>query len=158
MARSPDNHLNVVNVGIRSTSFQQFIKQNLHTAVAQYYGIVQDGLLNARHAFRGLKRPLMLEGDMQADKSVIVYSWRPEFDYVWSRGQFSGNPTPTPPPPKRVFVVLVREEKQPNDYPEVGTVFGSVERWNWIAEDPDSPHAPMEWSERYTEKLWSRML
>jgi len=83
-ARSPENHLNVVKVGVRSDSFQQLMHQNLSTAVAQYYGIVQDGLLDARHAFMGLNRPLMHAGDMEADRSVIVYSWRPQTDYIWA--------------------------------------------------------------------------
>ena len=90
--------------------------------------------------------------DMDADKSVIVYSWRSEIDYLWSGNRFSGNPVRKTPPPKQVFVVLVREEKQPNDY----NVFGSIEKWNWIKEDPEELHAPVEWSDRYAEKLWSR--
>jgi len=33
---------------------------------------VQDGLLEAIHLFRGLKRPLMHGDDKEADKSVLV--------------------------------------------------------------------------------------
>ncbi len=56
----------------------------------------------------------------------------------------------------RVFVVLVREERQPNEFPGVGSVFGSIEKWNWVKEDPALPHAPIDWGERYATKLWSR--
>jgi hypothetical protein len=77
-------------------------------------------------------------------------------DAVWSGGKIGGNPTVRPASPNRVFVVLVREEKQPNRYDDIGNIFGSIERWNWIKEDPLLPHAPIDWRERYGEKLWSK--
>jgi hypothetical protein len=156
-ARSPNNPALVVKLGIREESFKQFLHHNLLTAVAQYYGIVQDGILNAIHAFRGLKRPLMHGDDKEADKSVLVYSWRSDTDFVWVGSRFDGKPIEKVPPPNRVFVVLVREEKPPNHYPKVGNVIGSIERWNWVKEDPLLPHAPVDWQERYGERLWSRL-
>ncbi len=150
-ARAPDNRALVVKLGLRQDSFSQVLHHNLLTVVAQYYGIVQDGLLSAKHAFKGLKRPLMHGEDMGADKSVIIYSWRSEVDYVWTGSRFDGNPVRKIPPPSRVFVVLVREEQQPNDY----GVFGSIEKWNWIKEDPRELNAPLEWLDRYGQKLWS---
>jgi hypothetical protein len=162
-ARDPGNHALVVKLGLRKESFEQFSHHYLFTAVAQYYGIVQDGVLAAIHAFRGLKRPLMHGDDKEADKTVIVYSWRPEHDFIWIGSRFgdgSGRehyPVQRTSPPNRVLVVLVREEKQPNHYPGVGNVFGSIERWNWVKEDPVLPHAPVGWTDRYEEKLWSRL-
>lgn len=81
-ARDPLNPALVVKLGLRGDSFQQNVRNALSTTIAQYYGIVQDGLLEAIHLFKGLKRPLMHGDDKGADKSVLVYSWRPEFDYV----------------------------------------------------------------------------
>jgi hypothetical protein len=150
-ARSPENPVLVVKLGLRDDSFNRICTGNFHTTVAQYYGIVQDGLLQADHIFKGLKRPLMFGKDMNADKSVIVYSWRPEFDYVWVGSRFDGKPLGKIPPPNRVFVVLVREEP-PNDY----KVFGSVEHWNWVEQDATLYGAPVDWADRYGEKIWSR--
>jgi hypothetical protein len=155
-ARSPENPVNVVKVGVRSDSFQGLMRQHLFTTVAQYYGIVQDGILDAKHAFMGLNRPLMHAGDMEADRNVIVYSWRPKIDYTWTGGRFEGAPIPKNPPPNRVFVVLVRQENQPDNYPGFGSIFGSIERWNWVTEDPDLQCAPVDWNHRYKQKLWSR--
>jgi hypothetical protein len=155
-ARSPENPVSVVKVGARIDSFQGLVQQHLFTTVAQCYGIVQDGILDARHAFMGLNRPLMHEGDMEADRNVIAYSWRPKKDYIWTRGRFDGSPIPKNPPPNRVFVVLVRQEKEPNIYPGFGAIFGSVERWNWVMEAPDLSCAPVDWQNRYKQKLWSR--
>jgi hypothetical protein len=156
-ARAPDNHALVVNLGLRKDSFEQVLHHNLLTVVAQYYGIVQDRLLDAVHSFRGLNRPLMHDDDQQADKNVVVYSWRPETDYVWVGSRLDGNPVRKIPPLGRVFVVLVREELQPNNYAEVGTILGSIEKWNWIKEDPALPQAPIDWQARYGGKLWSRI-
>ncbi|HEY2392491.1 MAG TPA: hypothetical protein VGK22_15050 [Candidatus Angelobacter sp.] len=155
-ARSPLNPLLAVKLGLRKDSFDRVLHHNLPTSVAQYHGIVQDGLFQAVHAFKGLNRPLMHGEDMQADKSILVYSWRPEVDYVWVGSRFDGKIIAKSPPSDRVFVVLVREEPEPNEYAEVGRIFGSIEKWNWVKEDPTFPYAPIEWQDRYTSKLWSR--
>lgn len=155
-ARDPVDPVLVVKLGLREESFRQFLHHNLFTPVAQYYGIVQDGLLSAVHAFKGLKRPLMHGEDIKADRNVIVYSWRSEVDYVWTGSRFDGSPIRKTPPPNLVFVVLVREEPQPNDYPRVGSILGSIERWNWVKEDPMLSQAPFDWQKRYGDRLWSR--
>lgn len=103
----------------------------------------------AEHAFQGLVRPLMHNGDVDADRTVIIYCWRPQIDWEWRGDKFSGQVVPMEPPPRRVFVVLVREEQ---DH-ELG-VCGSVEKWNWIAEDPSLLEAPVDWKTRYGRMLW----
>jgi hypothetical protein len=155
-ARSPENHLNIIQLGVNQSSFQQFIQRNLSVKCAQFFGIILEGLQPAVHAFRGLNRPLMHADDMKADKNVIAYSWRPDFDYVWSHGRFSGNPTPRVPPKGVVFVVLVQELRQPQQYAGHGFIVGTIEHWSWISEDPTLAHAPIAWQQRYAHKLWSR--
>jgi hypothetical protein len=150
-APSPTDPSNTVKLGVRSTTFQQYGARGLFTAIAQYYGIVQGDLISAQHAFRGLKRPLALGEDMDADQSVVVYTWRSQVDYEWLGSQFDGNPVAMAPPPGRVFVVLVREEPDSEE-----GIHGSIERWNWVRQDPRLPHAPVDWSQRYGGKLWSR--
>jgi hypothetical protein len=154
-ARDPSNSALVVKLGVGRDSFQQNVQNALATSIAQYYGIVQDGLLSAVHCFRGLKRPLMQDDDKDADKTFLVYSWRSEVDYVWPGSRFGGLPITKIPPPSRVFVVLVKEEA-PADFPGHGSIVGSIEKWNWIKEDPKLLHAPIDWEQRYEKKLWSR--
>lgn len=153
-ARAPDSSLSAVRLGVRDDIFQQVSHIGRITLVAQYYGIIQEGLMDAVHAFRGLNRPLLHAGNAAADDGVIIYSWRPVKDFVWSHSQFSGTAIEKLPPPKRVFTVLVREEDQPNAY----GVFGSVEYWSWVAEDQNFPLAPIDHLERYKKRLWSRSL
>ncbi|SRR6266852_5181504 len=155
-ARSPENPLNIIKLGVNQSSFQQVIDRNLSFRVAQFYGIIQGGLKDAVHAFKGLNRPLMQADDMHADDLMIAYSWRPQFDYGWSHSRLHGNPMPRIPPKGIVFVVLVQELKQPENYPGHGVIVGTVEHWSWISEDPTLPHAPIEWQERYGQRLWSR--
>ena len=151
-SRSASDPHRMVNLGIRKDSFRAYAEWDLKSAIAQYYAIVQEGMEEARHAFKGLKRPLMLNDDMSADESVVVYSWRSTIDAEWRGSRFDGHPLVIDnPPPNRVFVVLVRDEPE-NEH----DVVGSIEKWNWIREDPAMPHAPVDWQLRYGEKLWSR--
>jgi len=154
--RSADDPTLMVKIGLGEASFQQDMRFGLRTTIAQYYGLVQDYLSSAVHLFQGLKRPLMDGNDKKADKSVLVYSWRPETDFIWTGSPFDGRLCQMVPPEGRVFVVLVRPETNPADYSGVGRVLGSIEKWNWVKEDPFLPSAPVEWKQRYDKKLWSR--
>jgi hypothetical protein len=127
------------------------MKFGLATYVAQYYQLIRNEMMDTQHVFRGLERPLMLDGDMDADKSVLIYAWRPKWDYEWEGTPWDGRPIPKVPPLKRVFVVLVRVEECLEF-----NVFGSIEKWNWVMEDSELKDAPVEWNLRYAEKLWSR--
>lgn len=150
-APSPDDPKTVVKLGVRSETFRYYQERRLNSAIAQYYGIVQDGMPSAWHAFRGLNRPLMDADDVHADQRVVVYTWRSPDDYEWAGTPQCGHPVRMEPPPRRVFVVLVRQE-DPNEY----GLFGSIDRWNWVREDPGLSQAPVDWSKRYGTKLWSR--
>ena len=151
-ALSPQDCETTVKLGVRHETFQRNVNLKLSTMIAQYYGIVKDGLIIAEHAFRGLKRPLLHADDMHADESVVVYAWRPTFDYEWTGYRHDGKITSLVPPPGRVFVVLVRE--MPIDS---WGVSGTIERWNWVREDPELRHAPVDYRERYKEPLWSKI-
>ena len=152
-APSPNDQGGIIRLGIRNETFRQYTRRQYYTPVAQYYGIVQDGLRLARHLFRGLNRPLMLKNDTEADKNVLIYAWRSELDFEWVGTPYDGNPEQKVPPPDRVFVVIVRQEL-PNEF----KVDGSIERWNWVEEDGHLEHAPIAFQERYGERLWSRKI
>lgn len=150
-ARSPDNPDSRVIVGVRYETFQQYVRWGLKSAIAQYYNIVQDGLMEAQHAFQGLARPMMIDLDMDADESVVIYCWRPETDWEWVGDATHGRVERREPAPNRVFVVLVRPEPK-NQH----GVYGCILKWNWVMQDLELESAPVEWKVRYTRKLWSR--
>lgn len=89
---------------------------------------------------------------MHADKGVLVYTWRSSVDCEWTGSPQGGNVEFMIPAPRdKVFVVLVREEPE-----DENGITGSIEKWNWVREDPRLAHAPVDWQQRYGKKLWSR--
>lgn len=71
VAPSPVSPESSVKLGVKHESFTAAVlKVKLSTVVAQYYGIIQDGLRDAKHVFRGLERPLMRDEDMHGDQNV----------------------------------------------------------------------------------------
>ena len=141
----------VVKLGIRVETFRRHVAWGMKTPMAQYYGIVQEGLLGVEHIFRGLNRDLSFGDDMNADENVLVYVWRPEYDYEWIGAPYGGIPEEKNPPDGKVFVVLAREEET-NDY----GVVGSIERWNWVREDPERSLLPVRAKQRYGKAMWSK--
>jgi hypothetical protein len=88
---------------------------------------------------------------MHGDQNVLIYSWRPQYDYLWIGSPYNGSPRPMNPPLGRVFVVLAVENKPPYE----NEIVASIEHWNWVQEGPSLKGAPIGWGERYTRKLWS---
>lgn len=137
--------------GIMPDQLGKFARRGKGTAIAQFYKIVSPGLIRAKHIFRGLERPLFCNGDMRADVSKLIYSWKPESDYEWKGDRFSGETERLKPPHGRVFVVII----SPNQDKNFPGIDGWVEHWNWVHESSDLPFAPVDWNLRYTEQLWS---
>jgi len=86
---------------------------------------------------------------MNADESALVYTWRSSVDFEWHGTPQEGYPIERVPPLGRVFAVVVKQE-EPNE----SGIYGSIERWNWIKEDPKCPEAPIGWNQRYVRRLW----
>jgi hypothetical protein len=150
-APSPLDPSQTVKLGLRTDTFDQYRMRGLRTKVAQYYGLVQSEMMLSQHLFRGLKRPLMLNGNKNADRDVMVYTWRPEADCIWAGSRFNGYVQRITPPPGVVFAVVVREEPE-NDQ----GICGSIEQWVWVRQDPLIEHAPVDWRERYGKRVWSK--
>jgi len=67
----PGEPSRIVKLGLRSQTLTQYTGRLLASVVAQYYGLVQDGMVFARHVFRGLERPLNHADNMNADRDVL---------------------------------------------------------------------------------------
>jgi len=88
---------------------------------------------------------------MEADKNVWVYTFRWPEDYFWSGGRFAGLPQKRSVPNGLVFAVLIQHEPA-NEF----GILGSIEHWNWYAEDLKCLHAPADSENRYERRLWTR--
>jgi len=123
----------------------------MRTALAQYFGIVEEGMMEANHLFRGLQRPLFHAENVNGDQSVLIYSLTPDYDFVWMGDETTGDAVKVEPPPNRVFVVLARQI----EIDEYG-VSGTIEHWNWVQRDMKLDGAPIGHLERYKQTVWSR--
>jgi hypothetical protein len=142
----------LIEFGVKSETFQCLTERRLFSSIAQYYGLVQDGMQQTRHMFRGLKRPLAVAGNMNADQDVLIYSWKPRVDYEWVGTFFNGLPVERAPGNGMVFVVLVHIH---GEFDEGSGVKGDIVKWNWIREDQQLAEAPVGWEHRYEKHLGS---
>lgn len=140
-------------LGLLCEDLRAWAKRGDSTEIAQFYKLVLPGTILARHVFRGLDRPLLADGDCDADKKKLIYSRKPAYDYVWSGGP-QGAPLQLDAPIGKVFVVYVTPNVKHKDlYPEIA---GWIDRWVWIDEDAGLPEATEGWVDRYEEKFWTR--
>ena len=139
--------IDIVQLGVPQSRFRSLGGEDLRTAVGQFWGMVQPGLVLAKHCFRGLKRGMYVNGNADA---VVIYSWKSRYDYTWSR-ETDGGLIKRAARKERVFVVLARPIGDGR-----GDPCGKILRWNWVAESPELKCAPIDYEARYIEKLWSR--
>jgi hypothetical protein len=143
---------NFVEMGVHPETLRRLGRHKLATAVAQYYGNVQQGMLVADvvHLFRGIERELMHLDNEDGDEDVYVFSWRPRRDWEWD---FRAHiPRRLEAATDRVFVVQARLFEKSNEQGLVGEVL----HWTWIAEDSKLKGAPEDWQTRYAEFLWTK--
>jgi hypothetical protein len=146
------NHPEVVKFGILKIDIMKRRDRGQNVALAQFDSIVATGLIMVHHIFRGLKRPLCADDCMEADTQKLVHTWRPANDFVWPNGY--ERPQRMPAEKNCVFVVLIsKNDRHLKNWPEV---YGWIDRWNWVFEDPRMPGAPIDWDSRYEERLFTQ--
>lgn len=128
-----------------------------HGARARFFqlqSIVASELIDAKHIFQGLNRPMFSDGDMAADGNKLVYTWKPRYDY--DRDDFD----PEKPkkhyfPKDKTFVVIVSPMRDihRHDYPMIE---GWINHWGIVDEDEHLDEAPVDWQNRFKRKLWSK--
>lgn len=146
------NEPQVAKFGILQSDLVRRNDRGQISALAQFDGIIGPGLIFARHIFVGLNRPLYADDSMEADKYKLVHTWRPKFDFDWPDPY--GRPRRLLPETNRVFVVIMTKNVRHNgEWPEV---YGWIDRWNWVDEDPGLKEAPINHFSRYGKRLFTR--
>ena len=134
----------VVKFGILQSDIAKRYKRGQNCALAQFDSILSPGLIVVRHIFRGLKRPLYADGSPNADKDKLVHTWKPVCDFEWNDG--FGRPQRLAAPDNCAFVVIISKNvRHVAEWPEI---YGWIDRWNWVDEDPRLPEAPLNWDSR----------
>lgn len=124
-----------------------------YSAIAQFYGLIVDGLILTTSIFQGLNRYLSCDGNREGDDGKFVFSRKPAYDYFWEGGR-NGTQKKTLAPSGQVFVVLISQNlTHAAEFPDIA---GWVEHWNWVEEDPVLSGAPVNWIDRYKKKIWTR--
>lgn len=133
---------------------QAYGKRGEATAIAQFYGLVLPGMILATHVFKGLRRPLLTDGDKDADKGMLVYTRKPAYDFEWIGGP-QGHIEQIGAPVGKIFAVITRPngQKHVESFPDVD---GWINAWSWIDEDIGFSEAPTDWVDRYDSKVWTR--
>ena len=139
-------------LGITKEALTTIASRGLSTAIGQLYGVIAPGLIHAQHLFRGLKRPMMIGNNCGAAASRLIASWaQPRDARLVGTGQ-DPKLEYLDAPPNKVFVVTISMNEMLESFPQI---YGWMDHWTWIAEDPDKIGAPIEWSKRYDKCLWT---
>lgn len=142
----------VAQYGMGKSQLRTIYDRGSNIRLAQWLGLVAQGLVLAEHIFQGLKRPLCDGDDMEADKRKLAISWRPGLDFWWTEtDRFdSGKLAFRDAPDEKVFVVNASPNRRKDQFPSVGFW---IERWYWVRESNTLKGAPVDWENRYDRKL-----
>ena len=142
-----------VKIGILKPDLAKHAHRGLFSSLGQFLGIVEPGLIIAKHLFVGLKRFLYCDGRMDGDHEKMLYCWKPAHDYQWVGDPYSGRLKQFKPPDKAVFVVIVskNEGKHKTDYP---SIYGWINRWNWVDVDLSENDMPINYKTRYEKQIY----
>jgi hypothetical protein len=119
--------------------------------VGQLYGVVSPGLIFAQHLFKGLKRAMLVGGDCGADRNKLAATWTQSRDARLVGPAHACDIEYSPAPADRVFGVYISPNGLVDDFP---SIYGWMEHWTWIASDPETPGAPVDWQTRFDDRLW----
>lgn len=141
-----------LNVAVSKEALSAKVGRNMRWHIGQLYGVVEPGIIFAQHAFRGLKRPMLVGDDHEADEKKVVLTWAAKNDAYLEGDAFNAYTRFEPAPLARVFGVIVTVNEMVTDFPDV---YAWAEHWSWLQSSDSLAGAPKEWQDAYTEKLWS---
>jgi len=120
-------------------------------SLGQLYGVVATGLIFTQHVFQGLRRPMFVEGNKEADEIKQIFTWKAQWDARLLPD--ASNFERFPAEPGTVFFVHVSPCSDPTKY---SGIYGWADHWGWVKEDGSLPGAPIDYGTRYDKRIWSR--
>jgi hypothetical protein len=142
-----------LKIGIAQGAIKLRADRGLRHMVGQLFGVLGPGLVMAQHVFQGLKRDMYVRNDSHADVTKFAITWTHPRDAVFAGDPVAGRLEYLPAPKDRVFGVYVSPNGMLKDFP---SIFGWAEHWTWIAADPNTVGAPVDWVERYDKRIWTK--
>ena len=96
---------------------------------------------------------MYVKDDRQAADKKLAVTWTARHDAYLEGDRFDPTLSLRPPPADRVFVVYISRNQMVTEFPDIA---GWADHWGWLAADSKLAGAPVEWTDRYDRKLWSR--
>jgi hypothetical protein len=151
---SLDDPQKEVKYALKKSDLETYVRRRQLSMLAQFYTLVADGLIVARHCFNGLRRDLFCDGQQEGHLKKYALVRKPAYDYEWEGGS-NGRPVRRAAPSDSVFVVLISKNGHEGTFPDIE---GWIDRWSWVAEDTGGrlEEAPIGWVDRYERKVWTR--
>lgn len=123
--------------------------------LGQMYGVLATGLIFAKFVFKGLQRPMLVDGNGNADQDKFALTWDADRDAKLAGDPFSPTFDYVGAPENSVFVVLASPNTMHDEFPDVDAW---IERWAWVDGDPNNKGAPInaivEEDSRYADCVW----
>ena len=143
----------VVQYALRKDDLNAYVQRHQLSLIAQFYGLVVNGLILTKHCFKGLRRDLFCDGQQGGQSKKYALVRKPAYDYVWEGGR-NGKEVKKVAPDSSVFVVLISENAHKENFP---TIEGWIDRWCWVQEDSGPlEDTPEGWVDRYEQKIWTQ--
>ena len=143
----------ILKIAITSDAIKRRAQHGFRHMVGQLYGVLGPGLILAHHVFQGLKREAYVRDDSLAGEKKLVVTWTAPRDAFFAGDRFQGRLEYLPAPENSVFAVYVSPNEMIDDYP---SIFGWAEHWTWLAADPETVGAPINWRTRYDRMIWTK--
>lgn len=140
-----------ITIGVTVKDLAAGAARGLRTHIGQFYATVAPGLIRAKHVYEGFRRPMLVNGDADADGNKLAFTWAAKFDGRMT-GEHGHDLERIQAPANRVFAVYISINQMQVEFPDV---FGWAEHWTWIHRDPIDKHAPDGHADRYERCLWS---
>jgi hypothetical protein len=144
-----------VNYGLFQSDLAKYEERGQRTAIAHFFTLVANGLIIPRHIFRGLNRPLFDDDDMEADSNKLIHSRKPGRDYRW-KDDAACEVEELSIPACCVYAIIISKNLRETHKKRFPMVNGWIDRWNWVDEDKALAEAPINWAERFEEKIYTR--
>ena len=143
------------NYALHKDSLRKRIDRNFRWQIGQLYGNVCRDLESTNFIYEGLKRPMHVKNNSDADKQKWAFVTNSKYDHRFEGDKFGteGELSRVLAPARRVFVVLVSPNDSTEDYPNVD---GWIEHWSWVKADPNDMKRPKEHFERYEACIFER--
>jgi hypothetical protein len=144
----------LLTVGITKRYVEGAMRDGKTFLLGGLFGILPVEMPRITSAHRGLKRPMRVEQNSDADNSKYVVVMHPIHDCQLVTGANGAvSIDQTNPVGKAVFLATLTPSSKTAKYPDVDFW---LEHCNWVDSEPESPQFPADYLERYENAcLWT---